>query len=248
MAKPEIKFKIGYIVTLKSHPLAFQDNGEIDSYVNQIPPLMCVKEIHIEKKKKLYSDTVSGVQISDEVKYLCVYFNQYRMIFEEKYVYQNALISFDKLFFHNKNDKVEDGHITLIEETKKYENAEYEFGKRVFFKTYKLEKRKKFKSAKNDVRSSRTTTSTHTSLAFILNGDKLNDKESIYNSKNGELQRECSKILHKVLWYNAHQEKMSEKYLPKEFFTDDERIYKNSDSNDSKNKPKESDIQSESKD
>ena len=246
MAKTKIKFKIGDIVTLKSHPLAFQENGEIDSYVNQIPPLMCVKEIHIEKKKKLYSDTVLRVQISDEIKYLCVYFNQYRMIFEEKYVYQNVLVSFKKLTFHNENDKVGEEHISLIEETKKYKKIKYEFGKRVFFKTYKLEKRKKFKSAKNDVRFSRTTTSTHTSPAFILNGVKLNGRESIYNSKNGELQRECSKKLFKVLWYNAYQEKMSEEYLPEEFFTDDERIYKNSVSNNTNDKK--SDKRSESKD
>ena len=226
MSKPKDLFEIGDIVTLKSHPLAFQSNGEIDAYVNQIPPLMCVKEIHIEKKKELYSNDVSDSQIADKVKYLCTYFNQYRMIFEEKYVYQNVLISLDELVFHSENDKVEDGHISLIEETKNYEKVKYEFGKRVFFKTYKLEKRKKFKSAKNDVRSSRTTTSTHTSPAFILNGVKLNDKESIYNSKNGDLQRKCSGKLYKVLWYNAYQEKMSEEYLPKEFFTEDERIYK----------------------
>lgn len=246
MAKTEIKFKIGEIVTLKSHPLAFQANGEIDSYVNQIPPLMCVKEIHIEKKKKLYSDTVSGVQISDEIKYLCVYFNQYRMIFEEKYVYQNVIVSFDELIFHSDVHKKKEGHISLVDEAKDYKKVEYEFGKRVFFKTYKLEKRKKFKSAKNDVRSSRTTTSTHTSPAFILNGVKLNDRESIYNSKNGELQRKCSKKLFKVLWYNAYQEKMSEEYLPEEFFTDDERIYKNSDSKNTNDEK--SDKRSESKD
>lgn len=225
MTKPTNNFEIGDIVTLKSHPLSFQANGEIDAYINQIPPLMCIKETHIEKKKKLYSDDVSGAQIADKVKYLCVYFNQYRMIFEEKFVYQTMLVPLEKLLFHNKKDQLEENHITLIEETKKYEPAEYVFGKRVFFKTYKLERRKSFKSAKNDFRYSRTTNSTHTSPAFILDGLKLNDKKSIYNPKNGDLQRECAKKLYKVLWYNAYQEKMSEEYLPKEFFTDDKRIF-----------------------
>jgi len=39
------------------------------------------------------------------------------------------------------------------------------------------------------------------------------------------LQRKCSEELYKVLWYNAYQEKFSEEYLPKEFLTDDLRIY-----------------------
>lgn len=63
------------------------------------------------------------------------------------------------------------------------------------------------------------------SSAFILNGVKLDDKKTIYNPKNGDLQRECAEKFHKVLWYNAYQEKMLEEYLPKEFFTDDKRIY-----------------------
>ena len=62
-------FEIGDIVTLKSHPLAFQEDGEIDAYVNQIPPLMCVKEVHIEKKKRLYSNEVKKSKIADNVKY-----------------------------------------------------------------------------------------------------------------------------------------------------------------------------------
>ena len=49
-----------------------------------------------------------------------------------------------------------------------------------------------------------------------------------------------------MLWYNAYQEKMSEEYLPEEFFTDDERIYKNSDSKNTNDEK--SDKRSESKD
>ncbi|PVW11997.1 hypothetical protein [Marixanthomonas spongiae] len=219
-------FEIGDIVTLKSHPLAFQEDGEIDAYVNQIPPLMCVKEVHIEKKKRLYSNEVKKSKIADNVKYLCVYFNQYRMIFEEKYLYQDVLISFKDITFHSKTEKTKKGHITLINEALKYKVADYEFGKRIFFKTYKLEKRKKFKNAGKDSKSTVKTTMTHTSPAFIINGFKPNDQKTIYNPKNGELQRKCSEELFKVIWYNAYQEKFSEEYLPKEFFIDDERIYK----------------------
>lgn len=68
------KFNIGDIVTLKSHPLAYQEDGEIDAYVNQIPPFMRVKEIHIEKKKQIFSSEMPNAKIADNIKYLCVYF------------------------------------------------------------------------------------------------------------------------------------------------------------------------------
>ena len=221
------KFDVGEIVTLKSHPLAYQEDGRIDAYVNQIPPLMCVKEVHIEKRKQLYGTEKPNAKVADYVKYLCVYFNQHRMIFEESFLYQDTIVSIMDLTFHSKREKVDEGHKKLIDETLDYSVAEYEFGKRVFFKTYKLEKRKKFRSAGMDARSSTKTTLTHNSPAFIINGYKVNTQKSLYNQKNGQLQRKCSEELYKVIWYNAYQEKFSEEFLPKEFFTDDSLIYNN---------------------
>lgn len=218
-------FKIGDIVTLKSHPLAFQENGEIEASVNQIPPFMCVKEIHIDKKKQIYSQDIEKAKIGDNIKYLCVYFNQHRMIFEEKFIYHEMLLPLAKVTFHSKMEKEGEDQTKLIDETESYKAANYQFGKRVFFKTYKLEKRKKFKTAGLDSNSSTKTILTHTSPAFILDGYKKNDQKSIYNPKNGELIKKCSEELHKVLWYNSYQEKFSEEYLPKEFLTDDSRIY-----------------------
>lgn len=221
------KFDIGDIVTLKSHPLAYQEDGRIDSYVNQIPPLMCVKEVYIERKKQLYSTELSEAKIADNVKYLCVYFNQHRMIFEESLLYEDTILSISNLTFHRESDKVEEGHQKVIDETFGYPVAEYEFGKRVFFKTYKLEKRKKFKNAGQDIKSSTRTILTHTSPAFVLNGYKTNTQKSLYDQKSGKLQRKCSDELYKVIWYNAYQEKFSEEFLPKEFFTDDSLIFEN---------------------
>lgn len=223
---PEITFKLGDVVTLKSHPLAFEENGEIDSYVNQIPPFMCVKEVHVENKKELYSKEKPKAQIAENVKYLCTYFNQYRMIFEDRYVYHNFLTPLKDIIFHNRNEDSSDKHTKLIDETLKYKIADYEFGKRVFFKTFKLEKRKKFKSAGQDYQSTKRTTMTHTTPAFILSGFKSNDQTTIFNQKNGEIQSEYSKELYKVIWYNAYQEKFSEAFLPREFLTDDKEIYK----------------------
>ncbi|PHR96653.1 MAG: hypothetical protein COA80_08620 [Leeuwenhoekiella sp.] len=233
---PKNKFKIGDIVTLKSHPLAFQPNGEMDVYINQIPPFMCVKEVHIERNKKLYSPEASQSQIADDVKYLCTYFNQHRMEFEDKFVYQEMLLPLDKITFHNAKEK-DDSHLTLIDETKDYDIADYEYGKRVFFKTFKLERRKKFKKftkpatgasgATSAVTGNKASNShfTHTSPAFVLSGIKLNDNKSIFSTKNGKVQRLTSNKLFKVYWYNAYNEKFTENYLPREFFIDDNRIY-----------------------
>lgn len=226
-------FKIGDIVTLKSHPLAFQPNGEMDVYINQIPPFMCVKEVHIERNKKLYSSEASQTQIADDVKYLCTYFNQHRMEFEDKFVYQEMLLPLDDITFHKTKEK-NDQHPTLIDETKDYDIADYEYGKRVFFKTFKLERRKKFKKyAKSATGTSGASSAptgsnnhfTHTSPAFILSGIKQNEAKNVYNTKNGKLNKKIAKTLYKVLWYNAYQEKFSEVYMPKKFFVDDEKIY-----------------------
>lgn len=213
-------FKIGEIVTLKSHPLAFQENGKIDLHVTQIPPFMCVKEVHIEKKKIIFSKDIENLKIADHIKYLCTYFNQHRMVFEERFIYHDILTSLKDITFHNEKENTEEGYIKLVDETNSYSIASYNFGKRVFFKTFKLEKRKKFKT-----NSAIKVAMAHTSPAFVLNGYKLNDQRSLFNEKTGELQRECSKELYKILWYNSYQEKFSEDYLPMEFFTDDERIY-----------------------
>lgn len=220
-----IDYQIGDVVTLKSHPLAFEEDGQIHMYINQIPPFMCVKEIQIEKKKQIYSNETKEKQITGNVKYLCVYFNQHRMIFEEKFVYQEMLIGLKGVKFHRKNSDKPMDYMMLVDEVLDYKPVEYEFGKRVFFKTYKLEKRKKSNKAGHDTKSSTRTYLTHTSPAFLLSGYKLNEKSSVYNQKNGELQHEYSKELIKILWYNSYQEKMSEAYFPIDFFTEDERIY-----------------------
>lgn len=235
---PSNKHKIGDVVTLKSHPLAFQKDGEIDLYINQIPPFMCIKEINIENNKKMFSDESPNKQTADNVKYLCTYFNQHRMEFEDRYVYQEMLLPLDKITFHKQEEK-EEGHITLVQETKGYPVATYDYGKRVFFRTFKLERRKKFKSYnkasysslvpgnQNSVGSKPKNNGslTHTSPAFILYGIKPNNTKNIYNTKTGEIQRETSDELYKVFWYNAFSEKFSEDYLPKEFFVDDNKIY-----------------------
>ncbi|MEO9475606.1 MAG: hypothetical protein ABJG41_08725 [Cyclobacteriaceae bacterium] len=220
-------FKIGTIVTLKTHPLSFQENGLIDYHISHIPPFMCIKELHIEEKKQLYSPE-TGEQTADKVKYLCVYFNQQRSLFEEKLLYHSMLLelSDDKLIFHNQG-LPNDENQTLKEETLGLTVTDFEYGKRVFFKTYKLEKRKKFKNSKaSTVGEQFKIAMTHTSPAFVIRGTKKNETQNLFYEKNGKPKRIVADILVKVLWYNSYQEKMSEDYQPKEFFTDNEEIFK----------------------
>lgn len=217
------KFDIGDIVTIKSHPLAFMKDGLIDCYIRQVPPLMLVKEVHIEHKKKIFSEANGDWQIADKVKYLCVYYNQHRTIFEEKFLYESILISFDGLLFNKKDE--ENGYgLRLIAETKDYKDLDYQFGEIAFLKTYKLENRKKTTLATLSVDSPTKTFSTHTSPAFIMNGIKENEKKDLYDQKKGLLLRKTCKTLLKVIWYNSYQEKYSEEYVPIEFFTNDKRI------------------------
>lgn len=222
----KVNFKIGDVVTIKSHPMAYQEHGALDSFISHIPPLMCIKEIHVERKKEVYSKESSGKQISDKVKYLCTYFNQHKTTFEDKMVYQEMLISFQDLIFYRKDEvEEEEKHVRLINETLGYDIATYEYGARIFFKTYKLEKRKTFKHGGTHPVSSKKTLMTHTSPAFIISGFKVNDSENVYDSKYGTLLRQSAKALYKVMWYDSYQEKYREEYQPKEFFTDDSLVY-----------------------
>lgn len=230
------QFNIGDIVTLKSHPLAFQSDGLIFSFPNYIPPFMCVKEIHVERKKKKFSSTHKDFQVADNVKYLCVYFSQRNFKFEEKFIYESMLLKLSESnFTFHKNeskDKVDNEASTqrLIEETLRYSAVKYKFGKRVFFKTYKLELRKKFKQSEyqNDADERKTFSQKyifmHTSPALILSGFKKNEGSDIYDETKGNLIKKVATDLCQVTYYNEKQEKISHEYLPKEFLTDDNKI------------------------
>ena len=61
-------FKIGDIVTLRTHPLSFQSNGLIDLHVSHIPPFMCIKEVYIENKKLKFSpENGSELQMKSDI-------------------------------------------------------------------------------------------------------------------------------------------------------------------------------------
>lgn len=229
-------FKISDIVTLKTHPL--KDKFRIKGDVKIVPPLMMVKEVHFEDKNKRIFDEELGKKIADNLKYLCVYFDDNRMEFKELFVYHSMLINFDELKYERISESKEityDDSTKLIDEIKSYKTPSYEFGKIIYFKTKKLEIYKKksskkisLKEDKNGRAESKIIDNVTESLQylvcyaspdFIISGLKLNnEKNSFFN--DGKPRKIVCKKLIKVLWFNSIQQKNSEQYLPIDFFTD----------------------------
>lgn len=228
-------FKISDIVTLKTHPLKGKFRIKGDGKI--VPPLMMIKEVHIEDEKKRVFDEELGVQIADRFKYLCVYFDDNRMEFKELFIYEPMLIKFDELKFERiSNDKqISDNTKSLIEEIKGYKAPVYEYGKTIHFRTKKLEMYKKKSSKKitlckaksnesesqtvDDIKESLQYLVCYSSPDFIISGIKLNDNKNSFFS-NGKARKIVSEKLIKVLWFNPIQQKNSEQYLPLDFFTD----------------------------
>jgi hypothetical protein len=215
-------FNIGDIVTLKSHPLISEDENKVPQKISefsaQVPPLMLVKEVLIEKveNKIQYSDKFEGARIADLVKYICVFFNANKSEFVEKTVYQSFLSSYKKLkYFKKGKDEKTEGSVDLITEVSDYNSVlKYEYGKQVQFKTKKLERRKSYKT--NDEKIGGVSFQTPD---FILSGIKHEEQKDLLYP-NGEIKRIICKELYKVIWFCHYQQKFSEEFLPKKFFVE----------------------------
>jgi len=218
-------FKIGDIVTIKSHPLLSSIPKRINEFPAQVPPLMLVKEVIFENedKKKVYSDVIENAQIADVVKYICVFFNANKSEFVEKEVYHSLLDSYLNLKYYRESEKLEENisnnDKTLIDEVITYDKAEvYVYGKRVQFFTKKLEHRKSY-----DFSSERIPGSSFQTPDFILSGIKNEDQKDLF-FQNGKPKRLMTSQSYKVMWFNHVQQKFSEHYLPKEFFVENLEI------------------------
>ncbi|MEH6407670.1 MAG: hypothetical protein V7767_10335 [Leeuwenhoekiella sp.] len=202
-------YKIGDIVTLKSHPLTISFQPDYESFSDQFPPLMVIKDITIEdERKKIYSSAITDAQIASQIKYKCIYFNEHKSSFEEAILYQNFLVSYSDLHFIKKNKDKPDDYKTLIQEVANYQTSNYEFGKIVQFKTAKLESRKiilnSFKYP------------TFRCPELVITGLKEEEEKNSFYEKDGTPKRIVPSILYKVTWFNQVHDKFSEHYLPKE--------------------------------
>lgn len=212
-------FKIGDIVTLKSHPLFSAKPKKISEFSTQVPPLMLIKEVLFEneEKKIIFSDEIENAQIADLIKYNCVFFNANKSEFQEKTIYHTLLRSYLDLKYYREIGKDEKKKIELdeqlIPEVLKYEIVEnYNYGEVIQFKTKKLEHRKSYAGS-----SEKITTVSNQTPDFVLSGVKNEAQVDLFYPK-GKPKRILPKQLYKVMWFNRFQQKFSEYFLPKEFF------------------------------
>lgn len=221
------EFKVGNIVTYKTHPLLY------DYYIKgdgkYVPPIMIIKEVFFENIQKKTFDENSGKEIAERIKYICTYFDDNKSEFIEVHLYQKMLVNFNKLKIASIRSKVNDNNIDVISEIDSYPlKPEYNYGEILYFKTKKLEVLKKRLSIKvtkeekdgpNDVKEIIQYVVNYATPDFVACGFKIEDhKDLFYN--DGKSKRLVSNEYIKIKWFNPVQQKFSEHYLPSEFFTD----------------------------
>lgn len=222
------KFKVGNLVSFKSHPLLNEMYIKGDG--KYVPPIMLVKEVFFENKNKKIFDEVTGKKIADKIKYICVHFDDNKSEFIESHLYESQLESISSINIA-RYDKQKEGEQrkTLIEEVDGYPNTfEYEFGKVVYFKSKKLEAFKKRESSKIKVDKTtglevkeitRQYVVNYITPEFVLSGFKKENYNDLFY-ENGNRKRIVSTDFIKVKWFNPFQHKFSEHFLPMEFFID----------------------------
>ncbi|MCX7550193.1 hypothetical protein [Xanthomarina sp. F2636L] len=220
------RFGIGDIVTFKTHPLLYDRFIKGDGKL--VPPFMVVKEVYFEDKKKKVVDTNNGKTIGERIKYTCLFFDDNKSEFNEVIVYESMLMGFEKFYISRmdgeKNEEDSD-YESVIDEVCKYKDSSYKYGNIVYFKTKKLEILKKRSSVKNEsikkendepIIEKRETFQyvvNYSTPEFVLCGYKEELGEDLFYP-NGNKKKIISKILYKVKWFNSHQMKFSEQYLP----------------------------------
>lgn len=238
MSVLENKFIVGQLVVFKTHPLLF--SYEIRGDGKYVPPIMVVKEVLFENKQKKTHDDISGVQIAERVKYVCIYFDDNKSEFVESHLYEGSILGIDDLKIGRWFEPVSenDSRISVIEEVLNYPaSASYAYNDLIYFKTKKLEVLKKRASIKfserrrgiegeisNEVEKDRKKVKIYNYVVsfatpdFITSGVKSENYTDLFYN-DGQKKRMVSKNLVKVKWYNPIQQKFSEEYLPLECFT-----------------------------
>ncbi|CAM3486163.1 hypothetical protein [Flavobacterium chungbukense] len=228
MASLNNAFKVGDIVTFKTHPLLS------DSYIKgdgkYVPPIMIIKEVFFENIKKKTSDDVNNKEVGELIKYICVYFDDNKSEFVEVHLYEKMLESFKELKISNKSSKSERDENKVITEILSYpEKPDYKYGEILYFKTKKLEILKKRSSIKitkdkakvlpDEVKEIIQYVVNYATPDFLACGFKIEEHKDLFH-KDGKNKRLVSKESVKVKWFNPINNKFSEYYLPIEFFTD----------------------------
>nr|WP_294936626.1 hypothetical protein [uncultured Flavobacterium sp.] len=226
------KFSVGDLVTFKTHPLL--NDFYIKGDGKYVPPIMIVKEVVFENKEKKQFDEQTGYQVSDAIKYICVYFDDNKSEFIESHLYESNLESFSNLKIAKFDDEeLPEGYTDVITEVTNYpKKIDYNYGIVLYFKTKKLEVLKKRESTKTEVVEDPASTNdeiikkkTRQYVVNYITPDFVacGFKKEVYNDLfygNGKVKRLASTDLIKVKWFNPAQQKFSEQFLPIEFFLD----------------------------
>ncbi|WP_452220448.1 hypothetical protein [Lacinutrix salivirga] len=226
------KYKVGEIVTFKTHPLLYDRYIKGDGKL--VPPFMIVKEVFFEDKKKKVVDTSNGKTIGERIKYTCLFFDDNKSEFKSVVVYESMLMDFKNFYISKmdgeKYESDDSKYQSLIDEVSDYKNADYVYGNIVYFKTKKLEILKKRSSVKKEIIKGNTTEEKKVTVQYVVNyatpefvlcGYKKEVGEDLYYP-NGGRKKIISKVLYKVKWFNSNQMKFSEEYLPKKCFIDEQ--------------------------
>lgn len=228
MSKP--KFSIGELVVLKTHPLLTSYRIKGDGKL--VPPILLIKEVSIENKKKIICDEETGKIVAERIKYTCVYFNDAKSEFLEVILYETMLETFRNLKIEriSEEGKITKDDKTIIEEIESYKLPEYHYGKIVRLKTKKIEIYKKRSSKKFTANNKKggnlkpeeviQYVVNYTSPDFIVCGFKKNDVKNSHYPDSSNKRIVCENLF-KVKWFNPFQQKFSEEYLPENFLTDE---------------------------
>ena len=216
--KSEIeKFKIGDIVTLKTHPMFRAKRIQGDN--RYIPPMMIIIAVYADVRGE-----------ADNIKYDCVSFNDDKSEFMCSVLSHSDVDSFENLLFERINrdgTKIEE-YTSLVDEVKSHNHPNFEIGKVISFRTKKLEIYKKRTSKKIivktdgvlDIEETLRYVVSYATPNFVLCSTKDLYPKGLLNRKPNE-NTVISSELFKIKWYNPIKNKFSEQYLPKECFVDE---------------------------
>ncbi|MGG1921748.1 hypothetical protein AB1278_08050 [Chryseobacterium sp. NRRL B-14798] len=207
------KFSIGDLVSLKNHPYSIVYNSKIGANALLTPPIMVVTEILNSKKFDPDSEEIELLP----GQLLCTYFNSRNSSFEKSWFKFDEIIKLQEK--DNEQEQKENNEVKhqttvdILSLKKDFKN------KLVILLTADRElSKKKISWSKNKEEENYKTDSyleflppVMTVIGIVENSNYLKNRR---DSKDGSLQKDCSKYLLKCKWFNHIKQTFSEELFP----------------------------------
>jgi len=200
-------FKVGNIVSLKSHPYnSVTTDVLISGEATLIPPLMVITEVANEVKDSFDEKTGAELTRKGTSQCKCTWYSHQSAQYEEAWVHSSLLKHIDESTNLTRTD-IQVGSIVTLK------SLPQELGK----------KKSSLKIERNSNSGNYDRTATTSLLSFVgpvmqviqvLETKTNESKESLYDIKTGTQKRFLSSWNIKCKWFNPAQNKMSEKFLP----------------------------------